>query len=118
MVGIDVVLDDLRPGLPVGALVTDPDVVDVVQHRPGHALPAGAGVRTRTRDVDGRRPARAAVASRHRVPVVPQGARSGLSGAANAIDGSILLNVEKMNRIIEIDVTEPVGRHAAGHLQR
>ena len=53
------------------------------------------------------------VASRFAVPVVPQGARSGLSGAANAIDGCILLSLEKMKQVLEIDaanrlvVTQP-----------
>src|SRR5262245_65401745 len=44
------------------------------------------------------------VASQLGRPVVPQGARSGLSGAANAIDGCILLSLEKMREILEIDV--------------
>jgi glycolate oxidase len=44
------------------------------------------------------------VASRYDVPVVPQGARSGLSGAANAIDGCVLLSLERMNEVLEIDV--------------
>jgi len=53
------------------------------------------------------------LASEHRVPVVPQGARSGLSGAANAVDGCILLSLEKMDQVLEIDapnrlvVTQP-----------
>ncbi len=53
------------------------------------------------------------VASRLGVPVVPQGARSGLSGAANAIDGCIVVATDRMNRVLEIDpanrlvVTEP-----------
>ena len=37
------------------------------------------------------------------VPVVPQGARSGLSGGACAVDGGILLSVSGMDRILEID---------------
>lgn len=37
------------------------------------------------------------------VPVVPQGARTGLAGAANADDGCIVLSMLKMNRILEID---------------
>lgn len=41
-----------------------------------------------------------------RVPVVPQGARTGLAGGANAVDGCVLLSLEKMNRIIDIDVSE------------
>jgi glycolate oxidase len=48
------------------------------------------------------------IASEHGVPVVPQGARSGLSGAANAIDGCIVLSLEKMDRIIEIEVPNRV----------
>lgn len=47
-------------------------------------------------------------ANEHRVPVVPQGARSGLSGAANASDGCVLLSLEKMDRILEIDTHEQV----------
>ncbi|MEU0467729.1 FAD-linked oxidase C-terminal domain-containing protein [Amycolatopsis sp. NPDC006131] len=43
------------------------------------------------------------VASRHRIPVVPQGARTGLSGGANAVDGAILLSLERMTRILDID---------------
>jgi glycolate oxidase subunit GlcD len=49
------------------------------------------------------------VASRHRLPVVPRGAGSGLAGGANAIDGCILLDLGAMSRILEID---PVARTA------
>ena len=41
-----------------------------------------------------------------RVPVVPQGARTGLSGGANAVDGCVLLSLERMDRIIAIDPEE------------
>ncbi|MDI9915744.1 FAD-linked oxidase C-terminal domain-containing protein [Rhodococcus sp. IEGM 1379] len=37
------------------------------------------------------------------VPVVTRGAGTGLAGAANAIDGCIILGVAGMNRILEID---------------
>ncbi|CAL9357263.1 putative FAD-linked oxidoreductase [Streptomyces sp. enrichment culture] len=37
------------------------------------------------------------------VPVVPQGARTGLAGAANAVDGCVVLNTVRMDRILEID---------------
>jgi glycolate dehydrogenase FAD-linked subunit len=39
----------------------------------------------------------------HRRPIVPRGAGSGLSGAANAIDGCVVLSLARMNEIIEID---------------
>ena len=41
-------------------------------------------------------------AAHHRVPVVPRGAGSGLSGGASAVDGGIVLSLERM-RTIEID---------------
>jgi glycolate oxidase len=47
-------------------------------------------------------------ANENRVPVVPQGARTGLSGAANALDSCVLLSMEKMNRILEIDPQERI----------
>lgn len=37
------------------------------------------------------------------VPIVPCGAGSGLSGAANAIDGCVMLVLTKLNQIVEID---------------
>src|SRR5690606_30183554 len=46
------------------------------------------------------------IAHETRTPVVPQGARSGLAGAATAIDGSILLDLSEMNRILRIDTSD------------
>ena len=43
------------------------------------------------------------VAARHRIPVVPRGAGTGLSGGAVTIKGGIALQVTRMRRIIEID---------------
>ena len=47
-------------------------------------------------------------ASAHRVPVVPRGAGTGLSGGATAIDGGIVLSTEKMRDI----TVDPVTRTA------
>ena len=41
-------------------------------------------------------------ADRHEVPVVPRGAGSGLSGGSSAVDGGLVLSLERM-RAIEID---------------
>ena len=43
-------------------------------------------------------------AAAHRVPVVPRGAGSGLSGGSSAVDGGIVLSLERM-AAIEIDPT-------------
>src|SRR6266699_521849 len=49
------------------------------------------------------------VAAKHRIPVVPRGAGTGLSGGAVTIRGGIALQVTRMRRILEID---PVGQTA------
>jgi glycolate oxidase len=46
-------------------------------------------------------------AAEHGVPVVPRGAGSGLSGGSSAVDGGIVLSLERM-RAIEIDVASRV----------
>ena len=43
------------------------------------------------------------VAARHKIPVVPRGAGTGLSGGAVTINGGIALQVTRMRRILEID---------------
>ncbi|MEU4733100.1 MULTISPECIES: FAD-binding oxidoreductase [unclassified Streptomyces] len=43
-----------------------------------------------------------------RIPVVPQGARTGLSGGANASDGCIVLSLVKMDRILEISAVDRI----------
>jgi len=43
-----------------------------------------------------------AIATRHRAPVIPVGARSGKSGGIMALEGGIAVSLERMNRILEI----------------
>jgi glycolate oxidase len=53
------------------------------------------------------------VAAEHRVPIVPRGAGSGLSGGAAGIEGGLTIAMTRMNRVLEIDranlvvVTQP-----------
>jgi glycolate oxidase len=42
-------------------------------------------------------------ATEHRVPVVPRGAGSGLSGGAAGVDGALTIAMTRMNAILEID---------------
>lgn len=46
-------------------------------------------------------------AAEHQIPVVPRGAGSGLSGGSSAVDGGIVLSLERM-RAIEIDADTQV----------
>ena len=89
-----------------GSAVDDPDVLAAYRHDRASFCPSGdAAVLVRARSTE-----EVSVALRwaneHGVPVVPQGARTGLSGAANALDGCVLLCLEKMDEIVEIDVPE------------
>lgn len=43
------------------------------------------------------------LAHKKRIPVTPQGSRTGLSGGAHPVYGGIALSLERMNRILEID---------------
>ena len=101
-------MDELIAALPDGSVLTDRDVVASYRQdwaRDPHAGWPRAVVRaTCTADVQ----AVLRWASAHNVPVVPRGAGSGLSGGSTAVEGGIVLSLEKM-RDIRID---PVSRVA------
>lgn len=102
-------VDLLLGGLPAEAVLTDPDVTASYAHDMASFCPAGTPavvVLPRTTE-QVQHVMRTATALR--VPVVPQGARTGLSGAANASEGCIVLSLTKMDRILEIN---PVDRIA------
>ena len=89
--------------------VTEPDIL--AAHSWDHAglVPPGraaALVRARSTEAVS---ATLRIASEFAAPVVPQGARTGLAGAATASDGAILLDLSPMDRILSID---PVNRLA------
>lgn len=107
------VLAELGERLPENILVTDTGLMET--YRTDRAMFCDSGmplavVRAKcTADVV----ATMKVANKHGVHVVPQGARSGLSGGANAIDGCIVISLEAMDQIVRIDqanryvVTQP-----------
>jgi glycolate oxidase len=102
------VLSELTAALPSESLLTDRDLIESYRYDRATFCDAGQPlVVVRARNTD-QVSATLRIASKHRVPVVPQGARSGLSGAANAIDDCIVLSLEAMTRIIEIDVPNRV----------
>ena len=43
------------------------------------------------------------VANEYRIPFVPRGAGTGLSGGAVAMEGGIIIELQRMNRILSID---------------
>ncbi|MFE9832239.1 FAD-binding oxidoreductase [Streptomyces halstedii] len=106
---MDALVERLRAGLPAAAVLTDPDVTASYAHDMASFCEAGTpAVVVLPRTVEEvQHVMRTATALR--VPVVPQGARTGLSGAANATDDCVVLSLVKMDRILEIS---PVDRIA------
>ncbi|MCK8670013.1 FAD-binding protein [Rhodococcus sp. HM1] len=101
-------LDALARLLPEGAVVTDPDIL--AGYRQDRAMDPDASVplavvRARsTADVS----ATLKWANTHRVPVVPRGAGTSLSGGAGGLAAGIVLSTEKMREI----TVDPVTRTA------
>jgi glycolate oxidase len=105
---VDASLAELIAKLPDGMVVTDPTVTEGYRHDrafdPSAGKPLAVVRPRRTEEVQ----TVLRWATAHRVPVVPRGAGSGLSGGATALDNGIVLSTEKM-RDISID---PVTRTA------
>ena len=102
-------IETLTEVLPERTVVADPQVMEGYRRDEASFCPAGApAVLVRAESTEHVQHV-LRTASAAGVPVVPQGARTGISGAANAIDGCIVLSLERMNRILEID---PVNRIA------
>lgn len=104
----------LRAALPEHQIVTDPDEIAKYSHdhaSPG-AVPEAAVLifAESTDDVS----LVLRVASDLGVPVVPQGSRTGLTRGANAVAGCVLLNLERMTRIIEVNPVNQTARVQAG----
>ncbi|WP_425833194.1 FAD-binding oxidoreductase [Streptomyces fractus] len=102
-------MEELRTGLPAEAIIVDADITASYAHDMASFCDAGTpAVVVLPRTVEEvQHVMRTATALR--VPVVPQGARTGLSGGANASEGCIVLSLVKMDRILEIN---PVDRIA------
>ncbi|GGT02670.1 FAD-linked oxidase [Streptomyces griseoviridis] len=98
----------LLGALPADAVLTDPDVTASYAHDMASFCPAGTpAVVVLPRTVEEVQHV-LRVATELRVPVVPQGARTGLSGGANAHDGWIVLSLTRMDRILEISPVDRV----------
>jgi glycolate oxidase len=102
------IVRDLRRRLGERAVVTDRDVLETRRHDAASFCEAGSPVAL-VRPGSTEEVRQVVLAAReHRVPLVTQGARTGLSGGANAVDGCLLVSTEKMDRILELDVADQV----------
>ena len=96
-------LDAIRAALPGVRLLTDEIDRETYRNdetpylRPG--LPLAVALPTQTAEVS----TLVRLAAEHRVPVVPRGAGTGLSGGAAGIEGALTIAFTQMNRLLEID---------------
>ena len=96
-------LEALGRALPGDRIVADHDVLAVMSHDEAEWAPAGraaAGVRARS-ESEVQQVVR--VCAEFGAAVVPRGAGTGLSGGANAVDGCVVLDLARMDRVVEID---------------
>ncbi|MEI7056718.1 FAD-linked oxidase C-terminal domain-containing protein [Nocardioides sp. CCNWLW239] len=100
------IAEELVGLLPAGTVLTDPDVVEGMSRDQAAWAPYGqpAAVVRATSTDDVVQVVRACL--RHGVPVVARGAGTGLSGGANALDGCVVVSLERMNRVLEINPLE------------
>jgi glycolate oxidase len=104
----DGLLQHLRGLLGEQAVVTDPDVLDGRRHDAASFCPAGRPLALVRPGGTAEVAETVRLAGQHRAPVVTQGALTGLAGAANAVDGCLLLSTERMNRVLDIDADDQV----------
>ncbi|MEO8272494.1 MAG: FAD-linked oxidase C-terminal domain-containing protein [Chloroflexota bacterium] len=101
--GLAALLEDLRAEAPGARLLTDP--VDRESYRRDETaylsagLPGAVVLPSDTAEVA----AILRLASKNRVPVVPRGAGTGLSGGAAGIEGALTIVLTRLNRVLEID---------------
>jgi glycolate oxidase len=95
-------LEELRSALPDGVVVDDLDAVEKYRH--DWSRDPSAGTPAAVVRAENAEQVQVAVrwAAEHHVPVVPRGAGSGLSGGSSAVDGGIVLSLERMTAV-EID---------------
>ena len=97
---------ELVAALPDGVVVTAPDAVEKYRFDWTHAA-AGTPLAAVRAESAEQVQTTMRWASRHGIPVVPRGAGTGLSGGALAVDGGIVLSLERMTAV-EIDTASRV----------
>jgi glycolate dehydrogenase FAD-linked subunit len=96
-------LDAVRARLPGLRLLTDGLDIEGYRHDEmaylAYGRPLAVALPTLTAEVA----ELVRLAGEHRVPIVPRGAGTGLSGGSNAVDGALTVSFARMDRILEID---------------
>jgi glycolate oxidase len=114
MTSASTLVEALGRELPGDRLVVDPDVLEAISHDDAEWAPAGkalAGVRARS-EAEVQHVVR--TCAEFGAAVVPRGAGTGLSGGANAVGGCVVLDLSRMDEVLEIDPDNLVCRVQPG----
>ena len=98
----DAPLVELVEALPAGVVLSEPVTMEAYRFDWSRDRDAGTPIAVVRAENAAQVQTAVRWAARHRVPVVPRGAGSGLSGGSSAVDGGIVLSLERM-RAVEID---------------
>jgi glycolate oxidase len=102
------ILSQLRAELPADAVLTDAGTLGAHAGDASAGAVVGAALAVVLPATTAQVCAVARIAHAHRAPIVPQGARSGLAGGANAVAGAILVALTRMDAIVRIDPVDLV----------
>lgn len=101
-------LDDIIAALPADILVTDPVSMEAYRwdraNDPAAGMPLVVVRPTTTEQVQ----QVVKIAAKHRTPIVPRGAGTGLSGGSTAVERGIVVSLDRMNKIEVDPVTRTV----------
>lgn len=99
---VESLVDELVQVLPPGTVITDPNSMDAYRwdraNDPGAGMPSAVVRVTCTEDVQ----TVVKLAAARGIPIVPRGAGSGLSGGSSAIEGGVVVSLDRM-RAINVD---------------
>ncbi len=96
-------VDAIRAALPELRLLTDELDREAYRNDETAYLQAGLPVAVALPTTTAEVAALVRLAAEHRVPVVPRGAGTGLSGGAAGIEGGLTIALTRMDRILEVD---------------
>jgi glycolate oxidase len=100
------ILEDISAAVPAHRVITDPDVMAGLSRDQGTGAAAGVPLAVVRAESTAEVHAVVRACVEYRVPVVARGAGTGLSGGANAIDGGIVLTLDRMDAVLRVDPTE------------
>ena len=98
-------LSQLRTAFPDLHLITDLDILESYRRDQAQFVDAGMPLTVAFPRSASEVQELVRFAAADKLPIVPRGAGSGLSGGANAIDGCLVICLDRMNQILDIDAS-------------